>query len=104
MKPEQKEKVEKFVVKMDEVKKKVDEGVQSKVMPLIKGHEGVIVVVLVVMIVAGLSMKALFFGMVAAGVMLVPVYVPIIIEKLSKKEEPKIEAPAEEKKEETKVE
>lgn len=88
-----KEKLEQFAQQLEKVKEKANEGARDKVMPFIKGNEGVVVIVLAVMLLVSLSVKMVLLGGVVVAVLMLPSYLPKILAKLEKKAEPKVEEP-----------
>ncbi len=78
----------------------IDSQIKEKVAPLLKGYESILAIVIVMMILVGLSSKMVVFGVITLAVLLSPKYLPGIMAKMNKKEEPKQEDKTDESKKE----
>jgi hypothetical protein len=101
MKPETKEKLEKVVTNVDAALKLTEEKVGKPAASAVKGYEIPLAVAILLMLIVGLSMKMLIIGAVALVALTSPKWLPVLLEKMSKKEAP---AEVEVKKEEEKKE
>lgn len=78
--------------KIEEAMETLEKGLDEKVSPKIKGMEMPILIAMVVMILAGLSVKGLVLGAIVLAVLLSPRYMGKVMEMVESKKADKKEA------------